>query len=147
MSPLAPHLRPVTERETEDSIRALFLQAGWYPVKTEAGMVSRGTRGPRHGHLPAGFPDLTVLRRLPGTPLCLAALIEVKTATGTLEASQEKRHAELRASGLSPQIIRDLGAAADLIAEGNGLAGLLRERGGTGEGAGPLEDSARKDTS
>ncbi len=121
---LAPHLRPATEREIEDSIRALFLQAGWYPVKTEAGMVKRG-HGPKRGHLPPGFPDLTVLRRLPGTPLCLAALIEVKTATGTLEPSQVERHAELRTLGLSPQIIRDTEAATALIAEGHRLAALL----------------------
>ncbi|AFD27746.1 VRR-NUC domain-containing protein [Deinococcus gobiensis] len=121
---LAPHLRPATEREIEDSIRALFLQAGWYPVKTEAGMVKRG-HGLKRGHLPPGFPDLTVLRRLPGTPLCLAALIEVKTATGTLEPSQVERHAELRTLGLSPQIIRDTEAATALIAEGHRLAALL----------------------
>ena len=136
-----------TEREIEDSIRALFLQAGWYPVKTEAGMVARGTRGTRRGHLPPGFPDLTVLRRLPGTPLCLAALIEVKTTTGTLEPSQEQRHAELRASGLFPQVIRDPQAAVALITEGHRLARLLREHGRSGEGPGPPEGPARKDTS
>ncbi|AFD25813.1 hypothetical protein DGo_CA1886 [Deinococcus gobiensis I-0] len=83
-------------------------------------------RRQKHGHLPAGFPDLTVFRRLPGTPLCLAALIEVKTETGTLEPSQVERHAELVTYGLSPRIIRDAGAAAALIAEGNRVAALLR---------------------
>jgi hypothetical protein len=121
---LALHLRPATERETEDSIRALFLQAGWYPVKTEAGMVKRG-HGPKRGHLPTGFPDLTVLRRLPGSALCLAALIEVKTDRGELSASQVARHTELRQHGLHPQIIRDPQAAAALIAEGHRLAALL----------------------
>lgn len=87
-------------------------------------MVKRG-HGPKRGHLPPGFPDLTVLRRLPGTPLCLAALIEVKTETGTLEPSQVERHAELRTLGLSPQIIRDTEAATALIAEGHRLAALL----------------------
>ncbi|WP_288482386.1 hypothetical protein [uncultured Deinococcus sp.] len=121
---LTSHLRPATERETEDSIRALFLRAGWYPVKTEAGMVKRG-HGPRRGHLPPGFPDLTVLRRLPGSALCLAALIEVKTDRGELSASRIDRHAELRQHGLHPQIIRDSQAATVLIAEGQRLAALL----------------------
>ncbi|KQR33141.1 VRR-NUC domain-containing protein [Deinococcus sp. Leaf326] len=126
MSRLAPHLRPETEREIEDSIRELFLRAGWYALKTEAGMVARGQRGLRKGHLPNGFPDLTMLCRLPGSPLALAALIEVKTETGELRPSQVKCHGELRACGLSPQIIRDADEARGLIAEAQRLSGLLR---------------------
>lgn len=127
---LAPHLRPATEREIEDSIRTLFLRAGWLPLKTEAGMVSRGRRaGPARGHLPPGWPDLTVLRRLPGSPLCLAALIEVKTATGTLEETQVLRHAELRTLGLTLHVIRDAAEARHLIAEGHRLAALLGHAG------------------
>lgn len=126
VSRLAPHLRPKTEREIEDSIRDLFLRAGWYALKTEAGMVKRGQRGPKSGHLPNGFPDLTMLCRLPGSPLGLVALIEVKTDTGELRPSQVKCHGELRACGLSPQIIRDADEARHLIAEAQRLSGLLR---------------------
>lgn len=126
MSRLAPHLRPKTEREIENGIRELFLRAGWYPLKTEAGMVARGQRGPKSGHLPNGFPDLTMLCRLPGTPLGLVALIEVKTETGELRPSQVKCHAQLRTCGLSPQIIRDADEARHLIAEAQRLSGLLR---------------------
>lgn len=50
-------------------------------MKTEVGVVKRGY-GPKRGHLLPGFPDLTVLRRLPATPLCLVDLVEVRTATG-----------------------------------------------------------------
>ena len=126
MSRLAPHLRPKTEQQIEDSIRELFLRAGWYALKTEAGMVGRGGQARKRGHLPNGFPDLTMLCRLPGSPLGLVALIEVKTETGELRPSQVKCHGELRACGLFPQIIRDADEARHLIAEAQRLSGLLR---------------------
>lgn len=116
---------PATEREIENSIRDLFLRAGWYPAKTDSGMVARGTQ--RRGHLPSGFPDLTMLRALPGSPLCLAALIEVKTLTGKLLDSQVERHAELRdLYGLHPHIIRDPREAVALIKEAQRLAAILK---------------------
>lgn len=119
---------PATEREIENSIRDLFLRAGWYPAKTDSGMVARGTRARvSRGHLPLGFPDLTMLRALPGSSLCLAALIEVKTLTGKLLDSQVERHAELRELyGIHPHIIRDAREAVSLIKEAHRIAAILK---------------------
>lgn len=120
-------LPPATEREIENSIRDLFLRAGWYPVKSDSGMVARGTRGRvQRGHLPLGFPDLTMLCALPGTTLCLAALIEVKTLSGRLRDSQVQRHAELRdLYGIHPHVIRDAREAVALIQEARRVAAIL----------------------
>lgn len=127
----ASHLRPASEAEIEAAIRDLFLRAGWYPVKTDAALVTRGRASGRvaRGHLPLGFPDMTFLRALPGTTLCLAALVETKTATGRLRQSQVERHAELRdLYGLHPHVIRDPQEAVALIREACWLIGLLKER-------------------
>lgn len=106
----------------------LFLGAGWYPAKTDAGMVQRGT-GSTRGHLERGFPDLTVLRRLPGTVLCLAVLIEVKTATGELNEHQVEFHERVRTlHGIQPQVVRDVDEARTYIAQANTLVGLLSGR-------------------
>ncbi|WP_081790813.1 hypothetical protein [Deinococcus phoenicis] len=124
---LAPHLRPATEAEIEAALRDVLLRGGFYPVKTDAAMINRGSRG--RGSIRTGFPDLTVLHPLPGTTLCLAALVETKTVTGKLRQSQIERHAELRdLYGLQPLILRDPKEAVALIREARRIAGLLKER-------------------
>lgn len=117
---------PTSEADIEASIHDLLLTAGFYPVKTDAALVVRGGRG--RSHIPRGFPDMTFLYRLPGTSLCLAALVETKTASGKLRQSQVECHAELReVHGLHPHILRDVREAVALIAEARRLARLLKE--------------------
>lgn len=114
----------LSETQVESQIKALFLRAGWFPVKTEAGMVARGGRP---GHLPAGYPDLTMLRALPGTDLCLAALIETKTASGRVRASQVKCHADLQAQyGIRAHIVRDPQQAVHLITQARRIVSALK---------------------
>lgn len=118
MPDLAAHLQPATEAQIEAAITDLFLRAGWYPVKTDAGMVSRGRSQSRvqRGHIRTGFPDMTYLLGLPGTGLCLAALVETKTQTGKLRSSQIERHTELRdLYGIEAHVIRDPQEATKLI--------------------------------
>ena len=102
------------------------MTAGWYPVKTDAALITRG-RARVSGHIPSGFPDLIFLRRLPGSSLALAAIVETKTKRGRLRTSQKKLHAELREMyGLTPHIIRDQAEAVALIAESQRLVAILR---------------------
>lgn len=119
----------LSEAQVEALIRDLFLRAGWYPAKTDSGMVTRGTgRRVQRGHLPIGFPDLTMLHALPGTALCLAALIETKTATGKLRDSQVERHAELRdLYGIQAHVIRSPEQAVHLITQARRVIGALKD--------------------
>lgn len=124
---LAPHLAPATEREIEGAIRDLFLRAGWYAAKTDAAMVVRGKGRVARGHLPLGFPDMTFFLGIPRSGLCLAALVEVKTATGKLRDSQEECHQELRdLYGITPHVIRDAAQARTLIAEALRVCAVLK---------------------
>ncbi|MFC3834772.1 MULTISPECIES: hypothetical protein [Deinococcus] len=119
---------PASEAQVEAAISDLFLRAGWYPVKTDAALVTRGSRRRvKSGHIPSGFPDMTYLLGLPGTGLCLAALIETKTATGQARDSQVERHAELRdLYGIAAHIVRDPREAAALIAMARRVVGALK---------------------
>ena len=119
--------RDFTEREVESAIAELFERAGWKAVKTDAAMVSRGTGRVQRGHLPLGFPDMTFFLALPGSHLCLAALVEVKTKTGKLRPSQIEMHRTLQdLYGLTPHVIRDAADALNLIQEGQHLTRRLR---------------------
>ena len=120
-------LPPPSEAQTEAAMSALFKRCGWYPVKTEAGMVAKATRGrKRKGTLPAGFPDMIFLKGVRGTRLCLAALVETKSPTGKLSPEQIKRHAELAMYGIRVTVVRDLREAQELIAEARLLLGALK---------------------
>ena len=121
-----------TEAEVEATVCDLFIRAGWYAVKTDAATITRGAGRGRvqRGTIQTGFPDRVFLLSLPGTPLCLAALVELKTATGRMRDSQVEKHIELRELyGLHPQIIRDVTQAQHLIAEGLRLKRLLKVQG------------------
>lgn len=127
MTRLAPELRPASEKEIEGAISALFLRYGWYPLKTDAGQVTRGGRTRKRGHIETGFPDMTYLLALPGTGLCLAALIETKTEKGKLRPSQVEAHEKLRRQyGLAVHIVRDAAEARTLIAEARFILGALK---------------------
>lgn len=118
----------LSEAQIEAQVRDYFLRAGWYPVKTDSAMVIRGTRGRvSRGHLPIGFPDLTMIRSLPGTDLTLAALIEMKTPTGRIREAQVERHAELRdLYGIPVHVIRDPTQATHLITQARRIIGALQ---------------------
>lgn len=124
-------LPPASEAQTEAAISDLFLRAGFYAVKTDAALVTRGSRRRvKSGSIPTGFPDMTYLLGLPGTGLCLAAVIETKTATGQLRDSQVERHTELRdLYGITPHLIRDAREAAALIAMARRIVGALKGAG------------------
>lgn len=128
MTRLAPELRPASEAEIESSVSGLLLRYGWYPLKTDAGQVTRGGRTRKRGHIETGFPDMTYLLALPGTGLCLAALIETKTEKGKLRPSQVETHAKLqRQYGLAVHIVRDVAEATALVTEARQLVGALKE--------------------
>lgn len=117
----------LTEAQTEAQISNILTRHGWYPVKTDAALVIRGWGRVPRGHIPQGFPDMTYLLALPGTPLCLAALVETKTVTGTLSDAQRAKHAELRdLYGLHTHVLRE--PAQALVGEGRRVVGLLRDR-------------------
>ena len=127
MTRLAPELCPASEKEIEDAINALFLRYGWYPLKTDAGQVTRGGSTRKRGHIESGFPDMVYLLALPGTALCLAALVETKTEQGKLRPSQVATHAKLRQQyGLAVHIVRDAAEARTLIVEARFLVGALK---------------------
>ena len=127
MTRLAPHLRPASEAEIEESIGDLLKLHGWYAVKTDAGQVKRGSSTRKRGHIETGFPDMTYLLALPGTGLCLAALVETKTDTGQLRPSQVQTHAKLRQQyGLAVHVLRDAAEARTLIAEARLLVAALK---------------------
>ncbi len=120
---------PLTEAETEAQITDILTRHGWYGVKTDAALVIRGRGRVPRGHIPQGFPDMTYLLALPGTPLCLAALVETKTMTGKLSDAQVEKHAELRdLYGIHTYVLRDPAQALALVTEGRRLLGLLRDR-------------------
>jgi hypothetical protein len=115
------------EREIEAAVRDLFITAGWKPVKTDAAMVIRGGRGARRGHIDEGFPDSIYVLGLPGLTLSLAAVVELKTATGTLRDKQIEMHQHLQlVYQITTVIIRDPQEALHLIAEGRRLRSLIR---------------------
>ena len=125
---IAPHLRPATEAEIEAALRDLLTRHDWYGVKTDAALVTRGRHSSRlaRGSIRTGFPDMTFLHALPGSSLCLAALVEVKTATGQLRPSQVERHAELRdLYGLHTHVVRAPEEALPLIEEARRLVRVL----------------------
>lgn len=127
MTHLAPELRPASEAEVEGSLNALFLRYGWYPVKTDAGQVTRGGRTRKRGHIESGFPDMTYLLALPGTGLCLAALVETKTEKGKLRPSQVEMHRKLQQQyGLTPHVVRDAAEAMSLIRQARHLVAVLK---------------------
>lgn len=112
---LAPHLRPSTEAEIEAAISELFIRHGWYPVKTDAGMIRRGSSKFQRGYIRSGFPDMIYLKGN-GAGSCLAVLIETKTATGKLSAAQKERHAELKnLYGIHVHVVRDPAEALAII--------------------------------
>ena len=117
---------PASEAQIESQVRDLFLRAGWYSdLKTDAAMVSRGRV--KQGTLPLGFPDRVFLLGLPGFSLGLAALVELKTATGETKDSQLLCHNTLRVVyGLAAHIVRIPEDALHLIAEGRRLRALLK---------------------
>lgn len=119
------------EREVEAAVRDLFLKAGWYPVKTDAAMVTRGSgRGRvKRGHIEAGFPDFIYLFALPGLPLALAAVVELKSPTGELRDDQMDMHRLLRdLYRLTPHVVRSADDALHLIQAGLELRRLLKIR-------------------
>lgn len=118
-----------SESQVEDQVRDLFIRAGWYPLKTDAALVTRGrSRGRvKHGTLPEGFPDRVFLLGLPGFSLGLSVLVELKTATGPIRDSQIACHATLQVVyQLAPHIVRTPEEALPLIAEGRRLRALLK---------------------
>jgi len=117
------------ERQIEATVRDLFMTAGWKPVKTDAAMVIRGTGRGRvqRGHIEAGFPDCIYVLGLPGLQLSLAAVVELKSATGTLEQDQIDMHQHLKlAYQITTVVIREPQEALHLIAEGRRLRTLIR---------------------
>ena len=121
------------EAQIEAQVIDLFIRNGWYSdLKTDAALVSRGqSRGRiKHGTLPLGFPDRVFLLGLPGFRLGLAALVELKTATGETRESQVACHGTLQVIyNLAPQIIRSPEEALHLIAEGRRLRAVLKAYG------------------
>lgn len=119
--------QPATEAETEAAVRDLFLRAGWYPVKTESGMVAKATRGRvKRGTLPLGFPDCAYFKGIKGTKLTLAALVELKSPTGVLRLSQLERHAELAMYGIQVSVVRDVREAQALTEQARRIEAALR---------------------
>ncbi|QLG11019.1 VRR-NUC domain-containing protein [Deinococcus sp. D7000] len=119
----------LTEAETEAQISDILIRHGWYPVKTDAALVIRGRGRVPRSHIPQGFPDMTYLLALPGTPLCLAALVETKTVIGKLSDAQTAKHAELRdLYGIRTHVLREPAQALALVGEGRRVVGLLRDR-------------------
>ena len=127
------NIPPASEAQIESQVRDLFLRAGWYSdLKTDAAMVIRGqSRGRvKRGSLPLGFPDRVFLLGLPGYSLGLAALVELKTATGETRDSQLLCHDTLRVVyGLAAHIVRTPEEALHLIDEGRRLRTLLKVQG------------------
>ena len=122
-------LPPATEAQIETQVRDLFIRAGWYSdLKTDAALVIRGqSRGRARGSLPLGFPDRVFLLGLPGFSVGLAALVELKTATGETRDSQIACHATLHTVyQLKAHIVRTPEDALHLIAEGRRLKALLK---------------------
>jgi hypothetical protein len=113
-----------TEAQTEEQTADLFRRYGWEPVKTDAGTVRRG--GGKHGSLPDGFPDMLFLLSLPGSALCLCAMVELKTRKGRVRDSQHAYYRHARTLGLSPQIVRTPEEALSLIDEGRRIRSALR---------------------
>lgn len=116
-----------SEAQTEAAVRDLFLRSGWYPVKTDSGMVARATRGRKtRGTLPIGFPDDAYFKGLAGTRLCLAALLELKSPTGRVRLSQQERHAELAMYGIQVSVVRDVRECQEVIAQARAIEGALK---------------------
>lgn len=117
-----------SEAQIESQVRDLFLRTGWYAdLKTDTAMVNRGqSKGRKHGTLPLGFPDRVFLLGLPGFNLTLAAVVELKTATGRTRPDQTECH-ELVASAydIPAHIIHSPEEALHLIAEGRRLRAIL----------------------
>ncbi|GGO22073.1 hypothetical protein [Deinococcus humi] len=118
---------PLTEAETEAQISDILKRHHWYPVKTDAALVIRGRGRVPRSHIPLGFPDMTYLLALPGTSLCLAALVETKTLKGKLRDSQTARHAELKdLYDLHVHVLRDPAQALALVTEAQRVLGMLK---------------------
>ncbi|MFC6591694.1 hypothetical protein ACFP81_06490 [Deinococcus lacus] len=128
--PRAAHLRPATEKEVVSACVDRFLLAGWYPVRTEANNIGRGTAlrngKPRPGALPPGFPDYLFTKGLVGTGLGLVAFVEFKRADGTLTQGQRHQHQLLNQGyGQAVHVVRSLEEAEAVIALGERLEALL----------------------
>lgn len=105
----------LSEAQTEAQISDVLTRHGRYPVKTDAALVIRGWGRVSRSHIPQGFPDMTYLLALPGTPLGLAALVE--------------KHAELHDQyGLHAHVLREPPPALALVTEVRRVVGLLRDR-------------------
>lgn len=116
-----------SEAQTEAALTDLFLRSGFYPVKTESGMVAKATRGRRtRGTLPSGFPDMLYLKGIPGSLLCLAAVIETKSPTGQVRLNQQERHAELAMYGIQVHVVRDVRQGRELVAQARRIEGALK---------------------
>ena len=125
------NIPPASEAQIESQVRDLFLRAGWYSdLKTDAALIGRGRGRVKWGSLPLGFPDRVFLLSLPGYSLSLAALVELKTATGETRDSQLVCHDTLRVVyGLAAHIVRTPEEALHLIDEGRRLRALLKAAG------------------
>ena len=113
------------ERDVEQQAAELLTRHGWYALKTDAGNVRRGQG--KAGDLPSGWPDMVFFLSLGDDLLCLAAIVEMKTAKGKLRPDQTALHGELRLLYHLPiQIVRDPEAVQAVIERGRELKRLLR---------------------
>lgn len=98
--------RKIAERTMQAQVERLAGALGWLPFHIPTNVIvcqwcgRKNYRGVRRG-----FPDLMLLRteRLPPGP---PRFLELKTATGQLDADQRMVHALIRRSGLEVDVIK-----------------------------------------
>jgi len=114
----------LSEHDVEQQAAELLTRHGWYALKTDAGNVRRGQA--KAGDLPSGWPDMVFLLSLGDDLLCLAAIVEMKTAKGQLRPDQTALHGELRLLYRLPvRIVRDPEEVHAVIERGRQLRRLF----------------------
>lgn len=114
----------LSERDVKQQAAELLTRHGWYALKTDAGNVRRGEG--RAGDLPPGWPDMVFFLSLDDDLLCLAAIVEMKSAKGKLRPDQSGLHSELRLLYRLPvQVVRDPEAVRAVIERGRELRRLF----------------------
>lgn len=93
-------MKRLSERDIENQIRD-YLSLRWIVLKTDAGLVARGTKRPG-GRMPVGTPDLIVLGR------GLGWAIEVKRPDGKLAARQFGEMLRYEQNGVPAFVCRSL---------------------------------------
>lgn len=93
-------MKRLSERDIENQIRE-YLSLRWIVLKTDAGLVARGTKRPT-GRMPVGTPDLIVLGR------GLGWAIEVKRPDGKLAARQLSELSRYDLNGVPAFVCRSL---------------------------------------